>query len=214
MLYPVHWLLSLLASVLRLGAGRGGAEPVTGKALPTLYEFEACPWCRIAREAISETGLSVLVRPCPKGGKRFRPEVQALGGKAQFPYLVDGESGEGMYESAAIAKLMRQEYQTSRPLVHWLGPLNGILSSYAVLLRLAAGGRARASKQQERPLEFYGAEANPAARLVKEQLCALELEYIWHTGEGSAVRLFDPASKADIRGARSARAYLRRTYKV
>jgi len=214
MLYPLHWLLSLFASLLRLGAGQAGGGTERGTVLPTLYEFEACPWCRIAREAVSEAGARVLVRPCPRGGERFRPEVLSHGGKAQFPYLVDGDTNKGLYESGAIAKFMRQKHKAGRPLAHWLGPINGILSSYAVLLRLGAGGRARAANPQGLPLEFYGAEVNPAARLVKEQLCALELEYIWHPAGRSGVRLHDPASGADIQGGRAVLAYLKEAYRA
>ena len=31
--------------------------------------------------------------PCPKDGTRFRPQVVAEGGKAQFPYLKDPNTG-------------------------------------------------------------------------------------------------------------------------
>ncbi|MEO9971199.1 MAG: glutathione S-transferase N-terminal domain-containing protein [Hyphomonadaceae bacterium] len=214
MLYPVHWLLSLLASVLRLGAGRGGVQLSTHGAMPTLYEFEACPFCKIAREAISESGISVLVRPCPKSGKRFRPRVAELGGKSQFPYFVDGDTGEGLYESADVAKAMREQAGTSRALVHWLGPLNVMLSQYSILVRLMSGMRSCRSVANEKPLVFYGTEASPSARLVKEQLCAFELEYIWHPGLGDTVRLSDPNTGDELVGARSALAHIKRFYKA
>ena len=212
MLYPLHWVLSLLASVLRLGAGRGGVSRVTNAARPTLYEFEGCPFCKIAREAISEAGASLLVRPCPKLGTRFRPSVVEHGGKAQFPYLVDGDAGEGLYESRAIAALMRQEGGT-RPLVHWLGPINTMLAQYSILLRLMNGTRAMPSNYNEKPLEFFGSEVNPSARLVKEHLCALELEYVWHTGQGDGVRLLDPNTGDELFGGRAAIAHLKRVYR-
>lgn len=212
MLYPVHWVLSLLASVLRLGAGQGGQEPVTNEPMPVLYEFEGCPWCRIAREAISGAGLAVLVRPCPKGGERFRPYVAETGGKAQFPFFVDGTTGEGLYESGAIAALMRTRFGTRRPIAHWLGPLNGFLSSYASLARLMSGVRVSGSRPQGKPLELHGTEIDPAARLVREMLCVLELEYIWRPGVGGGVRLIDPNSGAQKHGGWAARTYLRDTY--
>jgi hypothetical protein len=37
--------------------------------------------------------LDVDVRPCPKGGSVWRDKVVAEGGKAQFPYLVDENTG-------------------------------------------------------------------------------------------------------------------------
>lgn len=214
MLYPVHWGLSLLVSALRLGAGssrvvRGGDAP-----MPTLYEFEACPWCRIAREAVSQAGISVLVRPCPKGGTRYRPEVSALGGKAQFPYLVDGATGQGNYESGDIARQICTKWRVKRPLVHWLGVVSGILSTYAALLRLGFGVHARAARAQDKPLEFWARESSPSGRLVKEKLCVLEMEYIWHSGGGGKPRLFDANTDQTVMGARAILGYLNRTYKA
>ncbi|MEO1475674.1 MAG: glutathione S-transferase, partial [Pseudomonadota bacterium] len=83
MFYWVNWALSATVSLLRLGAGHAPAETLSHKPVPVLYEFEACPFCRIARESISEAGLLVHVKPCPKRGLRFRPDVTMLGGKAQ-----------------------------------------------------------------------------------------------------------------------------------
>ncbi len=215
MLYPLNWLTSCLATGLRLGAGRSGphqAAPETG--LPTLYEFEGCPYCKIAREAISHVGMSVLVRPCPKGGKRFRPEVKALGSKAQFPYIVDITPGISMYESGNIARAVSKQAGRPRPLVHALGPINAILAQYAILLRFLSGTWAKASTPQDRPLEFFGAENHPGARLVKEQLCALELEYIWHPGGAEGVELTDPNSGQKLTGTHAALTYLKTTYKA
>lgn len=38
--------------------------------------------------------LDVDVRPCPKGGAVWRNKVIEMGGKAQFPFLVDENTGE------------------------------------------------------------------------------------------------------------------------
>ena len=46
-----------------------------------LYDFEACPFCRKVRELLSDLDLEVEVRPCPKGGRRFRLEVGRRGGR-------------------------------------------------------------------------------------------------------------------------------------
>jgi len=40
----------------------------------------------------------------------MRPEVQARGGKQQFPYLVDPNSGRTLYESADIIDYLRASY--------------------------------------------------------------------------------------------------------
>ncbi|MEO1253052.1 MAG: glutathione S-transferase N-terminal domain-containing protein [Pseudomonadota bacterium] len=212
MLYPLLYGSSVIASALRLGAGWGKANAGQGapETLPILYEFEGCPYCRIAREAVSEAGLSVLVRPCPKGGRRFRPDVAARGGKAQFPFFIDPNTGDEMYESADIARHIRRNYGRGASPLHYLGPFNGVLSQFSTLSRLAAGTFRRNSRDAERPLEFIGAERDPGARLVKERLCALELPYVWRpTG---AARLADPNTDQEISGARAIRAYLATTY--
>src|SRR5271165_6975329 len=100
---------STLASALRLGAG-WKATPVARQPekLLELYEFEACPFCRRVREALSEFDLAALVRPCPKGGARFRPKAIELGGKALFPFLVDPNTGRALYESADIVTYLRE----------------------------------------------------------------------------------------------------------
>src|SRR5258708_9851545 len=58
-----------------------------------LYEFESCPFCRKVREAFTEMDVSPVVYPCPPGGKRYRDRAVELGGKTQFPFLVDPNNG-------------------------------------------------------------------------------------------------------------------------
>ena len=209
-LYPFHLLTSFLASSLRLGAGAAGPAASAG-APPVLYEFEGCPFCRIAREAVSQAGLAVIVRPCPKGGKRFRPQVKALGGKAQFPYLIDPNTDQKMYESADIARHLVRTYGGARPPLHFTGPVNPLLSQFGVLARLMAGTFRITSHAPETPLEFVGAERDPRARLVKERLCAMELEYLWRPQRG-APALIDPNTGEKREGARAIRRYLKETY--
>ena len=61
---------STAASLIRGFAGtiasRPGARPAQ---LLELYEFEACPYCRKAREAMSALRLDYLAHPCPKRGR-------------------------------------------------------------------------------------------------------------------------------------------------
>ena len=60
------------ASIARLPFGTtvGPAAQAPGAARPKeplrLYEFEACPFCRRTREAITDLDIDVLVYPCPK----------------------------------------------------------------------------------------------------------------------------------------------------
>ncbi len=77
---------SMTATLARLGAGAavGSLGPRPEKPLE-LYEFEGCPYCRKVREALSILDLEAVIRPCPKGGPRFREAVKERGGKYQFP---------------------------------------------------------------------------------------------------------------------------------
>ncbi|XP_068648725.1 uncharacterized protein [Aristolochia californica] len=79
-----------------------------------LYEFEACPFCRRVREAMTELDLSVEVYPCPKGSLRHREIVRNIGGKEQFPFLVDSNTGRSMYESGEIVKYLFYQYGHGR----------------------------------------------------------------------------------------------------
>jgi len=46
------------------------------------------------REALSILALGAEIYPCPKGGRRYRPQVLARGGRELFPYLVDPNTGD------------------------------------------------------------------------------------------------------------------------
>ena len=216
MLYPFHWLLSVLASILRLGAG-AGAPPITLKEPIIIYEFEGCPYCRIARDAISDSGVPVIMRPCPKGGQRFRPEMLQRGGKAQFPFMIDPNTNTDMYESADIAKYLRKNYgKKGRPLIAWLPPLNFFSSMFAVFARLTAGTMVQKSTPPEKPLELYGSERSPATRLVREKLCVMEIEYHWRSqplGETQTPFLHDPNNGQEFTGAPAILRYLRKAYR-
>ncbi|KAF6002251.1 hypothetical protein F1559_003333 [Cyanidiococcus yangmingshanensis] len=83
-----------------------------------LYEFEACPFCRKVREAMSTLDLDVLMFPCPKGGERYRPFVQQRGGKSQFPFLIDENTGFEGYESDEIIQYLFKTYGDGRILCH------------------------------------------------------------------------------------------------
>ncbi len=147
-----------------------------------LYEFEGCPFCRLVREALTELDLSVLILPCPKGGKRFRPEVQARGGMMQFPYLVDPNTGLEMYESMDIIEYLFEAYGGRRPGLAWQfpTPLQVISAAAVGAVRGGRGINVRPSREPDDPLELWSFEASPFARPVRERLCEMEIPYILH----------------------------------
>lgn len=169
----------------RVGAlGKRPAEPLV------VYEFEGCPFCRKVREALSILDLEADIRPCPKQGKRFREPLIERGGKAQFPYLIDPNTGKEMYESADIVAYLYAEYGDGRPPAMLGG---GALATAAVALsgagRGAAGTYARPSRAPAEPLALWSFEASPFCRLVRERLCVLEIPYRLHNvARGSARR--------------------------
>ena len=182
---------SFATSTARLGLGMtvGTLGPRPQQPIE-LYDFEACPYCRKVREALSILDLDADVKPCPKGGTRFRDEVVRRGGRAQFPFIVDPNTKVELYESDDIVSYLFERYGSGRtpsPLVR--GPLATITSSLASAFRPTSGTRVRPSRRPERPLELYSYEASPFSRIAREALCELELPYLLHNvGKGSAGR--------------------------
>jgi glutathione S-transferase len=182
---------SLTASVARLGAGLtvGPLGPRPEKPLE-LYEFEACPFCRKVREALTMLDLEVMVYPCPKNGKRFRPKVEKEGGKSQYPYLVDPNTGTAMYESDDIIDYLYRTYgRGPAPMLLKLGPLTDVSSFLASAARPTSGRAAAPSKAPKEPLELWSFEASPFCRIAREALTELEIPYLLHNvGKGSPGR--------------------------
>lgn len=182
---------SVLTSLGRLGSGSGvaklGARPVQRLEI---YEFEACPFCRKVREALTILDLDAHILPCPKGGERYRKELVDRGGKAMFPYLVDPNTDVEMYESDDIVRYLFNQYGDGTvPLMLRMGPLTDITSVLAGVPRGVGGSRVKPSRKPAEPLELASYEASPFCRIVRETLCALEIPYILHNvGKGSESR--------------------------
>ncbi|MGH8629553.1 MAG: glutathione S-transferase N-terminal domain-containing protein, partial [Burkholderiales bacterium] len=112
LLHVLDVATSYLATILRggLGLAASGAAQRQPQQPIALYEFEACPYGRLVREALTALDLDALIHPCPEGGQRFRPAAQAKGGKLQFPFLVDPNTGRSLYESADIIAYLSETY--------------------------------------------------------------------------------------------------------
>jgi glutathione S-transferase len=195
-----------------------------------IYEFEVCPFCRVAREALSALSLDPIVYPCPKGGTRFRHEVETRGGKQQFPYLVDPNTGVEMYESADIATYLFQQYGSGS--VPWFIARRSFsvpTSMLASAFRPGRGRRAAPSRLPEQMLELYSYEGSPFCRIAREALCELELPYqlrniprgspdreafIARSGKMQVPYLVDPNTDTAMFESEDIRAYLYETYAI
>ncbi|KAA8538760.1 hypothetical protein F0562_028345 [Nyssa sinensis] len=196
--YILEVATSTLATMARLPWGsRSRSDSLYGKDTSIeyppmclqLFEFEACPFCRRVREALTELDLSVEIYPCPKGSVRHREMVRRFGGKEQFPFLVDPNTGISMYESSEIVKYLFQQYGKGR------NPSIGLLEStlftgwMPTILRAGRGMTLWEKARVDPPLnklELFSYENNPYARIVREALCELELPYILqNVGTGS-----------------------------
>jgi glutathione S-transferase len=217
---------SVLVTVARVGAGmragRAGRQP---EKLLELYEFEACPFCRRVREALTTLDLDAHIHPCPKGGTRFRSEVKRRGGRLIFPFLVDPNTGRELYESKDIVLYLFATYGDGRPPPRAL-PLD--IAPAALASALRPNGRvARASRAPAEPLELWSFEGSPYCRIAREELCSLEIPYVLHNvGKGSPRRpqfversgkmmvpyLADPNTNREMFESADIVAYLRATY--
>lgn len=174
---------SVLSTLVRAGSGIQ-SRPAAHKPVQTLqlFDIENCPYCRLVREALTELDLDAEIYPCPKGGERFRPEVVERGGKAQFPYLVDPNTGEELYESLDIVAYLFEIYgERDLPLKWKAGALQTLGSMLASAPRMGETMHAVFSRQPEYLLELYSFESSPFARPVREMMCNMELPYILRT---------------------------------
>lgn len=220
-------------SVLRLGRGLVARSPATRQPEQRLelYEFEACPFCRKAREALSELDLEYVSRPTPHGEGPKRAFVEREGGKTLFPFLVDPNTGARLYESEDIITYLCETYRDGRPpLGRALAPLNTAGAALASAVRLRGGKVRPGCADREQPaerLELWSFEASPFCRKVRETLCELNLDYVVHNVAKTSARrpqlvalggkmlvpyLVDPNTGAAMYESDDIVAYLERTY--
>ncbi|EHU1795770.1 glutathione S-transferase N-terminal domain-containing protein [Acinetobacter baumannii] len=182
-------VLQALSSAIAEG-GRG----VTGTAFPKqpvralkLYEFEGSPFCRRVREVITLLNLDVEIYPCPKGGLKYRSIVKEIGGKLQFPFLIDENTGDQLYESQDIIHHLFKYYgktgQTPDKFSNY--PKMPYLAFAGTLLNGARGvwinKKIVNRAAPEHKLELWSFEASPYSRVVRSVLSELELPYILHS---------------------------------
>ena len=174
---PGNIISSTLASTVSLWRGTNSQrESIQPVQLLELYDIENCPYCRLVRETLTSLNIDIIIYPSPKGGKRFRAKAEELGGKQQFPFLVDKNTGVNLYESKTIIAYLYSTYGAKqKKMPFYTFELLGSFSS--TLTRNGKGTYACESKAAEKNLVLYSFEASPFSRPVRELLCELELPY-------------------------------------
>ena len=177
----LNFATSTLAAFVRGGAGAfvGRLGPRPERRL-VLYEMESCPHSRKVREALSMLDLDADIRPCPRGGRVHRQELErAVHVDAKVPVLIDPNTGDVLTESDAIVQhLFRQYGDGPVPALLRRNPLADLTSMAASSLRGHAAMHAAPAKRPELPLHLYSYEASPYCRVVREVLGRLEIPYI------------------------------------
>ena len=159
-----------------------------------LYEFEGCPYCKKVREALVLLDIDALFLPTPKGSPNFRVEAKNLGGKTQFPFMIDPNNNDiQMYESDKIIEYLYEKYGKGLEIPKSLqnSVVNTLSLATSSLFRFNKGVTYVEAKpvSKEKPLTLYGYEASPFCKIVRERLVELELPHIQRTcGRGSSKR--------------------------
>ena len=109
---PLNLASSAIASAIRPRGARvrpGLERREQPEHRLSLYQFEASPYCRKVREVLCELNLDCLILNVAKKSAR-RPELVALGGKMQVPFLVDPNTDTTLYESDDIVAYLEKTY--------------------------------------------------------------------------------------------------------
>lgn len=159
-----------------------------------LYDVESCPHCRMAREACSMLSLSATFLPAPRGGRRYRKEVESqYGTTASLPVLIDPNTSVTLFGAVDIVRYLFKTYGSKE--VPWT--LRNTLLAYVSsgigvsMLRFGAGGSYRNSNPppDDTPLVLWAYEGSPFCKVVREKLSELEVPHtVVFTPRGSPNR--------------------------
>ncbi|MBV1882493.1 MAG: glutathione S-transferase N-terminal domain-containing protein [Pseudomonadales bacterium] len=176
----LNFASSFVGTLLAEGRGVAAVKNPTHPVLPLeLYDMESCPFCRIVREVLTQLDLNVIIYPCPSNGTRYRPIAEQVGGKQQFPLLVDPNTNKRIYESHDIIAYLYQKYGDGQIESKLYTRLIRTPSSIAIsAVRLFKGSKARKSIPPKQPLILYSFESSPFARFVREVLSEHEIPYL------------------------------------
>lgn len=98
-----------MASIMRPGFGMFARASKTPDKPLELWSFEASPFCRIVREALSSLELPYRLHNVAKGSPS-RQAFIARSGRMMVPFLHDPNTGADMFESQEIVKYLGRTY--------------------------------------------------------------------------------------------------------
>jgi len=98
-----------LALIGRFGKGSTYVPAKLPKKPLELWAYESSPFCKIAREALSELELPHIYHSCARGSAKRDLLLQKTG-KFQVPYLEDPNTGAAIFESHDIVEYVRKTY--------------------------------------------------------------------------------------------------------
>lgn len=195
--YKIKSVQAVTSMLLRGGRGNMGTPtPMQPEKPLILYEFEACPYARRVREAMTQLNLDFESRPSPRKGHVYRDELKQLTGETQVPFLIDKnmeeESDSKIADSQAIIEHLFTHYSKQGTTPSKFQTQNdednaSLANKVASLVSMLRGSTAdhpkmnEARGKPEQPLHLYGFEASPFCRLVRERLSELEVGYINHS---------------------------------
>lgn len=179
MRYQFEVVNSLAATLAEVGRGvRISGAKRQPEELLELYDMENCPFCRVVRQTLTELDIDVMIYPCPKDGVRYRPLVERLGGKQQFPFLYDPNTDTGLYESTEIVAYLYETYSNKPAPGFWAVKAMTVPSFAASAIRRTHGLRSQHGSDPVKPLELFSFETSPYSRIVRERLCEMEIPYV------------------------------------
>ena len=133
--------------------------------------------------------------------------------------MIDPNTGTQMYESADISRYLYTTYGKRTPPLQTLPALSAIDALFSSLAGLPGIGGGKISYGRTRevaePLQFWGVEADPRARLIREMLCTMEIPCRLSTHApdmGASPLLFDPNTGSRLTASFAARRYLLENY--
>lgn len=141
-----------------------------------LFEFESCPFCRKVRQALGALDLPVVIFPCPRKGRVYRPSL-AKYGKIQVPFLIDPNRDFHACESRTIIKYLFANYGSEAAPFRYYSDILVPLGSLASVFRFPSGAIARSGNQPEQLIELFAVEGSLSCMRVREMLCDLEIAY-------------------------------------